>query len=280
VNPISNTAYYCCGIRMLDAKMERSVCNDVYAERFMDARGLEIFEPFKSEKMANISNITRCRLIDDYVVGELANNQQLTIITIGAGFDTRPYRLTGGNWLEIDERQIISYKNDKLPLEECPNALKRIAIDFANESLVDKLAEFSTSDHVVFVIEGVFMYLEPDAVESTIRAIQQLFPKHVLYCDLMTKKFFSKFAQSVHAKLVASGGQFTTRPDNPDLVFKQYSYIEVTRTPMLKHAAALGILWDRVKIPSFVGWLLRNFFMKDINGYAVHHFSYDKRKAL
>lgn len=118
MNPISNTAYYCCGVRMEDAKKVRSTCNDVYAERFMDERGRQIFEPFKSEKMPNISNITRCRLIDDYLLSELAENNQLTIVTIGAGFDTRPYRLMGGNWLEIDEPQIIGYKNEKLPVEE------------------------------------------------------------------------------------------------------------------------------------------------------------------
>ncbi|GJL83614.1 MAG: hypothetical protein DHS20C01_32480 [marine bacterium B5-7] len=103
---------------MEDAKKVRSTCNDVYAERFMDERGRQIFEPFKSEKMPNISNITRCRLIDDYLLSELAENNQLTIVTIGAGFDTRPYRLMGGNWLEIDEPQIIGYKNEKLPVEE------------------------------------------------------------------------------------------------------------------------------------------------------------------
>ena len=140
MNPISNTAYYCCGVRMEDSGRNHSVCNDNYAERFMDDRGRQIFEPFKSEKMPNLPNITRCRLIDDYLSAELSRNNQLNIFTIGAGFDTRPYRLAGGNWIEIDEPQIISYKNERLPVEECPNPLRRISIDFGNESLADKLA--------------------------------------------------------------------------------------------------------------------------------------------
>ena len=140
MNPISNTAYYCCGVRMEDSDRNHSVCNDNYAERFLDDRGRQIFEPFKSEKMPNLPNITRCRLIDDYLSAELSRNNQLNIFTIGAGFDTRPYRLAGGNWIEIDEPQIISYKNERLPVEECPNPLRRISIDFGNESLADKLA--------------------------------------------------------------------------------------------------------------------------------------------
>jgi methyltransferase (TIGR00027 family) len=277
VNPISNTAYYCCGVRMEGANRSRSVCKDIYAERFMDERGRQIFEPFKSEKMPNLSNITRCRLIDDYLLAELAINNKLDIITIGAGFDSRPYRLAGGNWLEIDEPQIIGCKNERLPVEECPNPLRRISIDFAHESLADKLTEPSNENHTAFVIEGVFMYLETAAIEKTINAIQSLFPKHVLYCDLMTKKFFTRFAQSVHSKLVASGGVFTTRPDFPEAIFTRHDYKPVERIPMFKRARELGILRNEAKLPSFVSWLLLNLFLRDLRGYAVHRLNFERK---
>jgi methyltransferase (TIGR00027 family) len=275
MNPISNTAYYCCGVRMEDARKSRSICKDIYAERFMDEKGRQVFEPFKSEKMPNISNITRCRLIDDYLLAELAKNNNLNIITIGAGFDTRPYRLAGGNWLEVDEPQIISYKNECLPVEECSNPLRRISIDFAHESLADKLAEDSNGDHTVFVIEGVFMYLETEAIENTISTIQDLFPKHVLYCDLMTKKFFTRFAQRIHAKLIASGGMFTARPDFPEAIFTRHDYKPIERIPMFKRARELGILRDEVKIPLFVSWLLLYLFLRDLDGYAVHRLNFE-----
>jgi methyltransferase (TIGR00027 family) len=276
MNPISNTAYYCCGVRMEDANKIRSICKDEFAERFMDEKGRQIFEPFKSEKMSNISSITRCRLIDDYLLAELAENNQLNIITIGAGFDTRPFRLTGGNWLEIDEPQIMNYKNEKLSVEECSNPLRRISIDFAYESLIEKLEEESTGDYTVFVIEGVFMYLDPGAVENTISAIQGLFPKHVLYCDLMTKEFYAKFAQNVHSKLVASGGTFSERPDSPEEIFTQHNYKTIESIPVFRRAGELGILWDEVKIPKFVSALMLNVFMKDLNGYTVHRLNFEK----
>ncbi len=276
MNTVSNTAYYCCGIRMEDANKEHSVCNDVYAERFMDETGRQIFAPFRSETMPNISNITRCRLIDEFLTAELNQDNRLNIVSIGAGFDTRPYRLTGGNWLEIDEPQIIGYKNEKLPVEECSNPLRRVAINFEQESLADKLTDIDRDGHTVFVIEGVFMYLLPAAIETTIKTLQRLFPQHVLYCDLMTKQFFTRFAQSVHEKLVASGGTFTERPDHPEELFLQSAYKMSERVPMFVRARELGLLWNEVKIPSFSSWLLLNLFMKDLNGYAVHRFQFDK----
>ena len=37
MNPISNPAFYCCGIRMRDASQKRPVCGDTYARhRYID----------------------------------------------------------------------------------------------------------------------------------------------------------------------------------------------------------------------------------------------------
>jgi methyltransferase (TIGR00027 family) len=274
MNPISNTAFYCCGVRMLDAEHPRSLCNDIFAKRFMDERGMQIFEPFKSETIPNISNTVRCHIIDESIRNQLIAYPDSLIVTVGTGFDSRPYRLKGGEWVDIDEPQIILYKNEKLPIGECTNKLTRISIDFANETLTEKLKAYRKYQHVFIVIEGVFLYLENEAIETTIKQLQTLFPKHILLCDLMTKKMFEKFVQSVHDKLVAAGASFTKRPDDPSAIFKLLGYVESSCMPMQKKAAELGILWDRAKIPAPVAKLLYKTIMKDISGYAIHRFEY------
>lgn len=274
MNPVSNTAYYCCGVRMDDSKRKRPVCNDIHAHKFMDQRGLEIYQPFRSETMPNISNISRCRLIDDHVAAELSESASTTVVTVGAGFDTRPYRLGGGNWIEIDEAQVIDYKNERLPVSECSNSLTRISIDFASESLSDKLSQVETDDRVVVVIEGVFMYLDQQSIENSLRQIQQRFPRHLLLCDLMTRRFFEKFSQSVHDKLVAAGGHFSERPENPVELFEQHGYRSLQAVPMLKRASEVGLLWDELKLPAIAATLLLKVFMRDLQGYAVHQFQF------
>jgi methyltransferase (TIGR00027 family) len=259
---------------MLDAEHPRSLCNDHFAKRFMDERGMQIFEPFKSETMPNISNTVRCHIIDESIRSHLIENADSLVISVGAGFDTRPYRLTGGHWVEVDEPQIIIYKNEKLPITECANNLTRISIDFSNETLIEKLEAYRTHKNIIIVIEGVFMYLEDDAIESTIKQLQRLFPKHTLLCDLMTKKMFDKFARSVHDKLVEAGAQFTTRPDNPAAIFERHAYAESSRTPMFKRGYELGVLWDRARIPAPIAKLLYKTIMKDISGYAIHRFEF------
>ena len=134
MKPISKTAFYCCGIRMQDAERAKPVCGDVYAKVFMNEDGLKILDTFKDEAGPNTSNIARHRIIDDLLRVELAAHRDLTVVIIGAGFDSRAYRLKGGAWVELDEPQVIAYKNERLPESKCQNELHRNSIDFSNRA--------------------------------------------------------------------------------------------------------------------------------------------------
>jgi len=179
---------------MQDAENEKPVCGDVYAKEFMDERGLDILSSFATEKNPNAGNVARHRIIDDYLRKALSDNPELSVIIIGAGFDSRAYRLNGGRWIELDEPQIIAYKNERLPVEQCRNKLQRISIDFESESLADKLQPFATEQPVVIIFEGVFIYLPEDVIQQNLRILQSLFPEHALACDLMTENFYKSTA--------------------------------------------------------------------------------------
>ena len=238
----------------------------------MDDRGRAIFEPFRSETIPNISNIVRHRIIDDHLRAILRQNPKSRIVIIGAGFDTRAFRLPGGEWFELDEPQVIDYKNQRLPAEQCPNPLQRLSIEFASGSLREKLHPLATSAPTVIVIEGVFMYLTQPAIAETLSALKGAFPGHVLLCDLMDRAFFNRFAGPVHAKIVALGATFTERPETPETIFQECGYQLRETTPMFQRAAEIGVLWERARIPTFVGWLLLEFFMPQMKGYRVFRF--------
>jgi hypothetical protein len=112
MRPESKTAYFCCGARMVDAQSTHPVCNDTYAKVFMKSEGREVFERFKPFRDAMISNATRHRIIDDLLREELKRNPERLCIIIGAGFDTRAYRLRGGTWIELDDPELIEYKSE------------------------------------------------------------------------------------------------------------------------------------------------------------------------
>ncbi len=269
MKPISNTAFYCCGARTQDAKTKNPICGDTYAERFMDEDGKRIFEPFKTNKYSNLVLVARARIIDDAIRNLLISDPNLWIITIGTGFDTRPYRLQYGNWVELDEPASMQFKEEKLPKRECQNTLHRVTIDFETDSLKEKLSHLPISGEVVIVYEGVFMYLEESQIKANLRVLQELFPKHQLFCDLITRKFFERrSSQAIQKKLRGMGAPFTFTYNDPGKLFLKQNYSLSNKKSILGEARDQK--W--VKIPN----LIANLFMKTIiNGYSIYRFKFE-----
>lgn len=249
MKPISQTAFYCCGVRMQDAEREKPICGDSYAKVFMNEQGLQILEAFKDEKRPNASNVARHRIIDDLLRQELIAHPNLTVVIIGAGFDTRAFRLKGGTWIELDEPQVITYKDERLPAATCQNELHRISIDFATDSLEQKLSSLSNRSPVAVVIEGVFMYLDEAAIEKLLETLHRVFPQHKLICDLMTREFFEKNARTIHEKLTGMGAVFKFTIDNPEQVFLKNGYRLIDTIPIVEKSVRFsmprmpGIIW-------------------------------------
>lgn len=265
MNPISKTAFYCCGVRMQDAERDKPVCGDSYAKVFMNEDGLRILDMFKDETRPNASNVARHRLIDDFLRQELSANPGLCVVIIGAGFDSRAYRLQGGTWVELDEPEVIAYKNERLPVSQAANKLHRIPIDFATESLENKLAPFSSHSPVVVVIEGVFMYLEENAIRQLLQTLRRVFPQHKLICDLMTRDFFEEYGKTLHEKITGIGTSFKFTVDNPSAVFLEQGYQLAEEVPIIEKS----VLFDAPEIPSSVWESIRPTLPK---GYSIYVF--------
>lgn len=265
MKPVSKTAYYCCGVRMADAERRRPLCGDNYAKRFMDAEARAFFEPFKAERNALRGNAARHRIIDDYLRAAIGATPGITIFTIGAGFDTRPYRMHAGTFVELDEPALISLKNERLPVRECKNKLTRIAIDFAHEALSDKLTPMQSDAPCIFVLEGVFMYLEQSAIADSLQTLSALFANHTLICDLMRRSFVERHARDTCARIEALGAQVRVVED-PYPVFAAQHYRLLQKTSVL----ATGV---ELALPSFLRPLARRLPAGVREGYEVAVFA-------
>jgi methyltransferase (TIGR00027 family) len=249
---------------MRDAESKRPIANDVYAKVFMDEHGLEIFRRFGGESAPNASNVARHRFIDDYLRAKLAADRHLRVIFIGCGFDSRAFRLQGGDWIELDEPQLIAYKNEKLPPESCPNRLTRVPIDFATESLADKLKPFAQDRFTVFVVEGVTMYLPAEALESSLKSIRQLFPHHEVIADLMTRLFLDTFGRNIKA-IIAQLGVDMIPLDDPAVPFVRTGYKQLQSRSIIGMTMSYrGLGW--------LNGLVRLVIPSGVSGYTVRVF--------
>jgi methyltransferase (TIGR00027 family) len=263
--PVSKTAYYCCGVRALDAAASHPVCGDQYAERFMTADAWALFEPFRGLRAPNASNIARHRLIDDLIRARLARRPETAVVIIGAGFDARAFRFPGGRWVELDEPALITLKEARLPAREAPNPLTRVAISFEHESLEATLAPFRDLRDPVIVLEGVLPYLSALEVRGLLQAIRKTFSSPTLVCDLTTPAFARRYGRKIGKRLGELGAPYGRLEVDPLELIQAAGFRLMTRQSAVGEAAALGMLW-------FPRWLLATALRSARDGYTVASF--------
>jgi methyltransferase (TIGR00027 family) len=250
---------------MADAQSANPLCGDHLARHFMDAEARELFKQFERFWAPNASNVARHRIIDDLLRKYLQINPGLRVLLLGAGFDTRAFRLAGGQWLELDQPALISFKEARLPAGEAPNALQRVSIDFSNESLADKLAHWKGPESVVVVMEGVSMYLGPEQLQATLDTLGEVFPRHILVCDLMTPAFARRYSSGLRRRIRELGGDFALVLDDPARFVTASGYTQLGRFSIAGRAVEHGTL----PIPH---WLLNTLLRSLRDGYQVHVF--------
>lgn len=240
VSGIARTAYYCCGVRWADAQKKEPICGDHLAELFMSEEARQVFARFADLRMPNASNATRARIIDDWLRDRLLADPEQPVILLGAGFDTRAFRLPGGRWVEIDQPGLLAEKERALPAAKSPQPLTRMSLDFATGKLADTLAAIE-GEHPVIVMEGVSMYLSQGELKSTLSALAWAFPRHTLMIDLMTKGFAERYGAEVKKRLAELGGNFAADlVDAPARTITQKGYREIARSSIMKRARELG----------------------------------------
>lgn len=248
ITGVAATAWYCCGVRWQDAAKRKPICGDHFAELFMDEEARAVFKHFASLRMPNVSNATRARIIDDWLRDRLLADPEQLVILLGAGFDSRAFRLPGGNWVEFDQPALIAEKERVLPASRAPQPLRRVAIDFATERLADRLQDFE-GENPVIVMEGVSMYLAQPELKSTLTALSWAFPRHTLIMDMMGRRFADRYGAEVRRRLAEMGGTFATDlPDNPALSVTSSGYRQIARVSIMRRARELGA----VPVPAFL----------------------------
>lgn len=124
-----------------------------------------------------LSFCCRTKSIDD-ALSEALRSGHVQVVILGAGFDSRAYRISNierARVFEVDLPSTQEFKRARLAkrLPEIPNHVVFVPVDFQKQKLADKLqrAGFRAEAKTLFIWEGVTEYLTPDAVDSTFRFI-------------------------------------------------------------------------------------------------------------
>jgi methyltransferase (TIGR00027 family) len=163
INHISDTALWIAAYRAKETKSSHPVINDHLAEKLAGGKGFEMVATTPHTESMAFAMIVRTCAIDRLV--EIAISKGIdTVINLGAGLDTRPYRMNLPSdliWIEIDFKNIIDYKNEILKTENPRCHLERIPFDLSKDmdrkELFKQLGNKTKS--ALIITEGVIGYL-------------------------------------------------------------------------------------------------------------------------
>jgi len=146
--------------------------------------------PFEGDVAPQAEAAARVTFFDEAVDRFLPGLDQFVIL--GAGFDTRPYRLpidTPVRSFEVETPNTLAVKRemlDKAGIDTSKVAF--VAADFETEDWFGKLDEAGFDPHrpALFLWEGVIIYLDREAVEDTLRKVASCAKGTLLAFDYYT----------------------------------------------------------------------------------------------
>lgn len=177
IQHVSDTALWVAVYRANESERSDALFKDPFARMLAGNQGEEIERQMGLSKYTGWSVVMRTRIIDDYLSTLFKEGVDL-VLNLGAGLDTRPYRLenlpASLQWIEVDFPHMIQFKKEKLSQEKPRCHLEQVSLDLSHREHRKKfLKEISTrSKNILVLTEGVIPYLSNEEVAELSEDLQ------------------------------------------------------------------------------------------------------------
>jgi methyltransferase (TIGR00027 family) len=164
---------------------EARICDDPYADALMQGGftyallkwmiGTGLYDRMAPGAVSFV--VGRERYIDDFLKTCLGEGLD-QVVLLGAGYDTRPYRIPGIEKTRVFEIDQAATQEDKLKrlekvIHSLPANVTFLPVDFNTQSLGERLksAGYNENSKTLFIWQGVTYFLTTAGVESTLAFI-------------------------------------------------------------------------------------------------------------
>ena len=175
IRHVSDTALWVAMYRATESERPDALFHDPHARRMAGERGAAILRALPFGEALGWTLIVRTRLIDDAVQRGIANGAR-TVLNLGAGLDTRAFRLdlpASLRWFDVDLAPVIAHRRRCLAGEIARCEHTHVEADLLNaEACGELLARLRDAGGPTLVIsEGLLVYLAPEQVERLARRL-------------------------------------------------------------------------------------------------------------
>lgn len=173
ISGVSDTSLWIAALRADESARRDARFRDDLAAVLAGAEGRRIARSIPRRSMVAWGVVARTSAIDRLIHQALAAGVD-TVVNLGAGLDTRPYRMdlpATLRWVELDFPRVIEFKADRLREQPAVCALERIGVDLRDRVLRTPLFRRLGADSrsTLVITEGVLSYLSNADVSQLAR---------------------------------------------------------------------------------------------------------------
>jgi O-methyltransferase involved in polyketide biosynthesis len=182
--------------------------------KIYDAKAVEIVERLDYDFSSAAKDSTmgggvaaRTVVLDELVSTFIADNPDCIVVNIACGLDTRFYRIDNGRitWYNLDLPETIAVREQ---IFEPADRVTNIGVSVLDPSWPDQVAKRGT---MLFIIEGLSMYLTADEVAQMLAIIRSRFDNAHVIMECLAKRWVHK--QGVERSIEKTGAEFTFGAD-------------------------------------------------------------------
>ena len=192
---VSQTALWTAAGRAYEVSRSDRLFDDPFASALAGPEGVAWLysDPIEAQNTNYLA--IRTRFYDEWMQAVVAHGVK-QVVLLGAGMDTRAFRLAGLEGItlwEVDRRELLELKAQRLAsVGSVPLCDRRpVAADVRDPHWLQclKKAGFCSEQSVAWVAEGFFTYLEESTVVDVITGIARTSPSSSLGFDVVSKDF-------------------------------------------------------------------------------------------
>ena len=180
LNAISQTLLIPLYFRAMESQRPDALVRDPKAVELVGQLDCD-FSDVQRMKREQVNYLLRMREFDRLARAFLAEHPDGVIVDLGCGLDTRFERIDNrqAEWYGLDLPEVIELRKELL--EETPRS-HFIGCSVLDFSWMDAL-NGQAGKHILFLAEGMLVYLEEADVKRLVQALAQRFPGAELVCD-------------------------------------------------------------------------------------------------
>lgn len=213
LNAVSETALLALKARVIEAEKQSPVIHDAKGREMLN----KISSQVSTETQRRVLNrklpstltsylALRARKYDSYTKTFIKKNPKGLVVNLGCGFDTRYWRVSKKLWnyIEIDLPEVIEAKKEVLGDNKVEYEM--IGCSVLDMDWIEQIAS-KQKERVLFLAEGLFMYLPEKDVVRLFKRLAKTFSKSQIVFEIVAKKYTKGFGKKiVESKMKRNSG--------------------------------------------------------------------------